>query len=72
MQGATVVEGRQAIEKLRLFTIRKAMELELLHGLKACRISPFRVAREQYGIEGRAKQKVYEGFCKYLQTQGFL
>lgn len=59
------------VEWIRMITLRSAMKLEVLHGIKAtsrAKANPFKIAKMQYGIKGRTNAEVYDNFCQFIDS----
>jgi hypothetical protein len=72
MESGIMLTG-QGIEVFRLMTMKSAMKLEVLHGIKAtsrAKGNPFKIAKLEYGVQGRTNKEVYENFCKLLESFG--
>lgn len=66
---ATVITGDH-IQLFRLLSLKQAMAFEVKTGMKMCRINPFNIAREEFGIKARKKVDVLEQFTALLASHG--
>jgi hypothetical protein len=72
MESGIMLTG-QGIEVFRLMMMKGSMRLEVLHGIKAtsrAKGNPFKIAKLEYGVQGRTNKEVYENFCKLLESYG--
>lgn len=65
--GGTIVTGED-IKKFRLLALRSAMKIEINTGMRASRSNPFAIVKKEFGIKARTKQRVYDEFCKMIDS----
>lgn len=71
MEQVMVFDTTAKIEWFRLVTLRSAMKMEILYGIKAtsrAKGNPFKIAKLEYGIKGRTKVEIYNNFGEFVDN----
>ena len=74
--GATVVDGPRGMAYMRLVMLRQSLRLQVRTGMVPSRgINPCKIAREEFGIRARRRDKVlaeFEGLWERLGPEGMV
>ena len=67
MSIATIITGKENIDRYRLIVLKHGLKLELL-GMQKRRPSCYSVIKEEFNLKGN-KQKVYDKFCELIKQE---
>ena len=67
MSIATIITGKENIDRYRLIVLKHGLKLELL-GMQKRRPSCYSVIKEEFNLKG-SKQKVYDKFCELIKQE---
>ena len=67
MSIATIITGKENIDRYRLIVLKHGLKLEML-GMQKRRPSCYSVIKEEFDLKG-SKQKVYDKFCELIKQE---
>ena len=67
MSIATIITGKENIDRYRLIVLKHGLKLEML-GMQKRRPSCYSVIKEEFNLKG-SKQKVYDKFCELIKQE---